>query len=158
METTTTVPSRRVYLPQGQGFKAIVMLIFVVSTLAAGYQTTLTPISLVVDGQPQQLHTHQDTVATLLMDVGLALYPEDIVTPALDTTLEPGLAVEVRRARPVHVSADGHDVILRTHATSVEAVLEEARLSLLPQDEVEVGGELSPTDSGRADSEPVRSE
>ena len=156
METTTTVPSRRVYLPQGQGIKAIVTLIFVVSTLAAGYQTTLTPISLVVDGRPQQLYTHQDTVATLLMDVGLALYPEDIVTPALDTTLEPGLTVEVRRARPVHVSADGHDVILRTHATSVEAVLEEARLSLLPQDEVEVGGELGPTDSGRADSEPVR--
>jgi uncharacterized protein YabE (DUF348 family) len=146
METISTVPPRRIYLPQG--LKAIVALILVACTLAAGYQTTLTPISLVVDGQAQQAHTHQDTVATLLMDAGLTLYPEDIVTPALDTPLEPGLTVDIKRARPVHVSADGHDVVLRTHATSVEAVLTEARLSLLPNDEIEVEGEFGSGNPG----------
>ncbi len=139
-----------------QGLKAIVALILIASTLAAGYQTTLTPISLVIDGQAQQTHTHQDTVATLLMDAGLTLYPEDIVTPALDTTLESGLTVEIRRAHPVHISADGHDVVLRTHATSVEAVLEEARLSLLPHDEIEITGEFEPGNFGVATSDPVR--
>ncbi|MEE8390549.1 MAG: ubiquitin-like domain-containing protein, partial [Anaerolineae bacterium] len=154
MEMSETVPSQRIYLPQG--LTAIVALIFIVSTIAAGYQTALTPVSLVIDGQPQQLHTHQDTVATLLMDVGLVLHPEDIVTPTLDTALEPGLTVEVRRARPVYISADGHDVTLRTHATSVEAVLAEARLSLLPHDEIEVEGEFVSANPGHAASEPVR--
>jgi uncharacterized protein YabE (DUF348 family) len=154
METIAAVPSGRVHVPQG--LKAIVALIFITSTLAAGYQSTLTPITLVVDGQPRQLHTHQDTVATLLMDIGLALHPKDDVVPTLDTALEPGGTVEVRRAHPMHISADGHDIVFRTHATSVEAVLAEARLSLLPHDEIEIEGELASADSGLADAEPVR--
>ncbi len=121
---------------------ALVALVFVAGTLAAGYQMTLTPVTLVVEGHMQQLHTHQSTVAALLVDTDLTLEPEDIITPALDTILEPGLIVKVQRARPVHVSADGHNTTLRTHATSVEAVLEEAGVSLEPHDEVEVEGEL----------------
>lgn len=121
---------------------ALVALVFVAGTLAAGYQMTLTPVTLVVEGHTQRLHTHQNTVAALLMDAGLTLEPEDIITPALNTVLEPGLIVKVQRARPVHVSADGHNTTLRTHATSVEAVLEEAGVSLGPHDEVEVEGEL----------------
>jgi len=98
----------------------------------------------VVDGQTQQLYTHQDTVAALLMDAGLTLYPQDIVALALDTTLEPELVVEVQRARPVYIRADGHSRLLRTHATSVEEVLKEARVALGPHDEVEIEGELLP--------------
>ena len=142
METTATDPLKHAYRPQGQGFMALVALVFVAGTLAAGYQMTLTPVTLVVEGHMQQLHTHQNTVAALLVDAGLTLEPEDIITPALNTILEPGLIVKVQRARPVHVSADGHNTTLRTHATSVEAVLEEARVSLGPHDEVEIEGEL----------------
>jgi uncharacterized protein YabE (DUF348 family) len=127
-----------------QSLLAFAALILIVSTLAASYLATLTPITLVVDGQSQQLDTHQGIVATLLMDIGLTPHPEDIVAPALDTPIEPGLIVEVRRAHPVYISADGHNVMLRTQATTLEAVLQEARLSVLPYDEVEVEGELSP--------------
>jgi uncharacterized protein YabE (DUF348 family) len=148
METTTTAPLKRAHAPQDdalsrlKGLKVVLALVFIVGTLAASYKTTLTPVTLVVGGHAQQLHTHQDTVSALLMDAGVTLYPEDIVTPALDTPLELGAIVEVRRARPVYISADGHDVMFRTHATSVEAVLEEARVSLGPYDAVEVEGEL----------------
>jgi uncharacterized protein YabE (DUF348 family) len=128
-----------------------VALVFVVSALVVGYRKTLTPVTLVIDGQSRQLYTHQDTVATLLTDINLALYPEDILTPALDTLLEPGSVIEIQRAYPVRVSADGHDFLLRTHATSVKGVLREAQLSLLPNDEVEVEGEF-----GSVSSEPVR--
>ena len=142
METTATDPLKHAYRPQGQGFMALAALVFVAGTLAAGYQMTLTPVTLVVEGHMQRLHTHQNTVAALLMDAGLTLEPEDIITPALDTVLEPGLIVKVQRAHPVHISADGHNTTLRTHATSVEAVLEEAGVSLGPHDEVEIEGEL----------------
>jgi len=69
---------------------AFVALVFIVGMLAAGYQATLTPVTLVVEGHAQRLHTHQDTIAALLVDAGLTLEPEDVVTPALDTALEPG--------------------------------------------------------------------
>jgi uncharacterized protein YabE (DUF348 family) len=142
MQTTATVSFKPLHLPRG--LKALLALVFIVGTLAAGYQTARTPVTLVVDGQARRLRTHQDTVAALLMDTGLTLAPEDIVTPALGTHLEPGLIVEVQWARPVVISADGHSLLLRTHATSVEAVLQEARVSLGPHDEVEVEGDLVP--------------
>ena len=116
METTATAPPKPIHLPQS--LTAIVALVLVVSALVAGYQMTLTPITLVVDGRSQELRTHQDTVATLLMDVGLSLYPEDIVihreeiihapnVDALDVAIDPESPVEVRRARSVRINADG---------------------------------------------------
>ena len=72
----------------GHSLKAIIALVFVTSSLAAGYQTTLTRVTLVVDGRAQQLRTHQDTVAALFMDTGLTLRPgEDLISPALETSL-----------------------------------------------------------------------
>ncbi len=140
MEISATRPF---HPPHGsRGLKPFIALAFVVGALAVGYRAALTPVTLVVDGQVQQLRTHQDTVAALLMDAGLALYPEDAVRPGRETTLEPGLTVEVRRARPVYVIADGHTLLLRTHATSVEQVLAEARVSLGPHDKVDVEGDL----------------
>jgi len=121
-----------------------VALTCVVGALVAGYQATLTPVTLVVDGQPRQLRTHQDTVGALLMDTGLTLYSEDIVTPTQKSPLEPGSIVRVERACPVVISADGHTVLFRTHAASVEQVLLEAHVSLGPYDEVAVEGEFSP--------------
>ncbi|MCP4538059.1 MAG: DUF348 domain-containing protein [Chloroflexi bacterium] len=165
METTVPAPPKRIYPPQN--LSAIVALVLVVSALVVGYQKTLTPVTLIVNGQPQELHTHQDTVATLLMDVGLSLHPKDIVihrgevvhSPTIDALgieIDPESSVEVRRARSVHINADGHSVKLRTHATSVDAVLTEARLSLMPNDEVTVEGELLPTNTGHTNPEHVR--
>ena len=161
METIATLSFDSPRLRLTRGLTGFIALAFIASALGAGYQMTLTPVTLVVDGHVQRLRTHQDTVAALLMDAGLTLYPEDTVTPALDTPLEPGLTVEVQEAHPVTVSADGHTVTLRTHATSVEAVLEEVRVSLGPYDEVEVEGELLPTShamesSATASPQPVR--
>jgi uncharacterized protein YabE (DUF348 family) len=149
METTATL-LKPLRVPQG--LRALLALACVVGALVASYRAALTPVTLVVDGHVQRLRTHQDTVATLLIDADLTLHPEDIVTPPLDATLEPGSVVEVRCARPVYISADGHTVLHRTHATSVEAVLEEARVSLGLYDEVEIEGELPPVSrsAGRA--------
>jgi len=142
METTAIFPLNPPRV--SQGLKVLAVMVCVVGALLAGYRTVLMPVTLIVDGQAQQLRTSQDTVAALVMDAGLALHPEDVVTPALETALEPGLTVRVQRARAVYISADGHNVLLRTHATSIEAVLQEARVSLGPYDEVEIKGELVP--------------
>jgi uncharacterized protein YabE (DUF348 family) len=154
MGTTKTVSRKHVHLPLWcRGLAALVALVFIAGTLAAGYQRTLVPVNLVLDGRTRQVHTHQDTVSALLTDLGLTLRPEDVVSPALDTVIEPDLAVEVRRAHPVYVSADGHNATFLTHAMSVESVLQEAAVSLGPRDEMEVSGEF--TSTGPSD-DPVR--
>lgn len=115
----------------------------ILGVLAFGYHSALTPITLVIDGQEYHLHTQQDTVAALLLDIGLTPRPEDRVNPAPDTLLEPGMTVTIDCARPVYIHADGHDALFYTHATSVEEALNEARVSLLTGDELEVEGDLA---------------
>jgi uncharacterized protein YabE (DUF348 family) len=158
METDIAILSKRLGVPHGRGITAIAALVFVVSTLAAGYQTTLMPVTLTVNGQARQVRTHQDTVGALLLDTGLTIDPgRDRTSPVeLDTPLEPEMVVEVWRARPVHISADGHNVVLHTHATSLDAVFQEAKLSLGPYDEVEVEGEFVSTGHNATEADPVQ--
>jgi resuscitation-promoting factor RpfB len=132
--------SQHLYPPQG--LTALAALVLITGTLAAGYQTTLTPVTLVLNDQVQQLYTQQDTVGALLLDIGLTLHPQDIVVPAPDTEIDPGLIVNVQQVHPVRITADGREVVLHTHATSVEAALVEAGITLEPHDEVESEGEF----------------
>jgi uncharacterized protein YabE (DUF348 family) len=129
------------------------VLIVTVATLAAGYRTTLTPITLVIDGQSRQLRTHQDTVAALLTDAGVQRHSGDVIAPAPETSIQPGMIIRIDRARPVEVSVDGQRLMLETHATSINQVLQEAQVTLGLHDELLVEGDL-PT--GTSDSKPAR--
>ncbi|TET54561.1 MAG: DUF348 domain-containing protein, partial [Anaerolineales bacterium] len=133
------------------GLKATAALVVVVSAVVAGYVYTLTPITIVVDGAEQQMRTHQDTVGGALLHAGLLLHPEDYIFhgqpvegSSLAVPLDPSLPIEVERARLVTITADGHTVPVRTHAASVEEVLMEASVSLLPGDDLHVQGEFVP--------------
>jgi len=60
---------------------ALALLSFTV--LAAGYRATLTPVTLIVDGEPVPINTHQTTVEMLLSDLGVSLRTEDRLSPGL---------------------------------------------------------------------------
>jgi uncharacterized protein YabE (DUF348 family) len=140
METATTAPHNTLHYPRG--LIALTTLLVIVAALMSGYQATLTPVTLVIDGRQHRLRTQQDTVGALLMDVGLdGLHPKDRVTPQdPDTTIEPGMVVRVWRARLVTIVADGHTFTFHTQATSVTEALLEARVSVGPHDEIETEG------------------
>jgi uncharacterized protein YabE (DUF348 family) len=121
----------------------------IVAILLACYQSTLTQVTLVIDSQPYRLRTQQATVNALLNDVGVTLHPQDKITPNdLDTPLEPRMIVQIKRAQPVTIIADGHTVTFYTHATLVEEALYEARISVAPQDKIDVEGSFSATRAG----------
>jgi uncharacterized protein YabE (DUF348 family) len=129
------------------------MLILTVGTLAAGYRTTVTPVTLVIDEESRQLRTHQDTVDALLADIGLQLHPQDAISPPPETSIRPGMVIRIDRARSVQVSVDGQNLMLQTQATSVNQVLQEARVTLGPHDELLVEGNLR---GGTSRSQPAR--
>ncbi|MDW7991914.1 MAG: ubiquitin-like domain-containing protein [Anaerolineae bacterium] len=118
-----------------RGAATLAALAFV-GFLLAGYHDRLTPVTLVVDGTERRVWTHQDTVGGLLADRGFALGEKDWVSHALNHPLRPGMTIEVRRARPVLVRADGHSTLVWTHNPQVQAALGEAGVSLRPGDEV----------------------
>lgn len=141
MEISAAIPLERRSLTDG--LKAIVALGLIIGALAFSYQKALTPVTLVVDGQTQHLRTHQETVGALLTGLDLTLHAEDIVLPPPETEIEPGLTIQIKRAHTVHVIADGQEIQLRTHSTSIHDILAEASVNLGPQDKVEISGALS---------------
>lgn len=122
-------------LSQGVVALTIVLLL---GGLAAVYQYDRVPVVLVVDGKARPFLTHQQTVGAALLDAGLSLRPEDIVDPAPETSLHPGMTISVVRARPVVIQADGRTQTLWTHAVATDQILKEAGISLSPADQVEV--------------------
>ncbi|HHS96820.1 MAG TPA: DUF348 domain-containing protein [Chloroflexi bacterium] len=129
--------SRPVPPSLARGLVTLAALLLVVG-VAAGYQAGSTRVTLVVDGVPRSLRTHQATVGALLLDAGVVLHPEDIVEPSPDTPLSPGMTVRVVHARSVWIEADGRRWQIRTHATIPEQILQEAGVPLGPHDEVRV--------------------
>ncbi len=120
-----------------QGAVALAILLGL-GGLAATYQADAIPVTLVVDGEARPVRTHQQTVGALLLDAGLNLRPEDVVEPAPETALQPGMTVTVSRAHPVTIQADGQIWTVWTHAATADRVLAEAGISLNPVDRVTV--------------------
>jgi len=140
METVTAFPSRRPTLPRT--IQALLALALCAFALAAGYRATCISVTLEIDGHSRQLLTHQDSVAALLSTLGVFTRPEDAIFPRPSTALKPGTIIRIDRAHPVHVSVDGQSLTLLTHAESVDEVLQEARVTLGPYDQLLVEGDL----------------
>jgi uncharacterized protein YabE (DUF348 family) len=98
--------------------------------LTAGYRATLTPVTLVIDGEARNVRTHQPTVEMLLADLEFSLREEDRIDPPLDAELEPKMEVRIDHAHPIVIAADGREQILYAHHENPADVLAMADISL----------------------------
>jgi uncharacterized protein YabE (DUF348 family) len=129
------------------GTWALLIILMVGSLLTAGYLCTSETVTVVVNGLPRVVHTHQITVGGLLREVGLVLLPGDIVQPAADAPLSAGQVIMVRQARPATILVDGRSILLRTQEQSLAAILQQAGIGLGPHDQVMVDGRQVSLDS-----------
>lgn len=100
-----------------------------------------TVVTVTVDGYAETVRSTRGDVAGVLADLGLALRPEDSLSPPADTPLAAGLAIVVQRARPGLVDADG---VLRqayTQGPRVSDMLAAAGVRLAAEDEVTLDGQ-----------------
>lgn len=109
-----------------------------VTVLAAGYQATLTQVTLIVDGEARSISTHQPTVEMLLADLGISLRAEDRLTPDLDTPLVPDMEIRLERARPVVIVADGREKLLYAHDEAPADLLAHTGVTIGRFDSVEI--------------------
>jgi uncharacterized protein YabE (DUF348 family) len=119
-----------------RGLLALLLVAGAMALLVLGWQRTGSPLVVEVDGHRTEVRTHATTVAAALRYSGVDLYPEDQVTPGLETPLQPGMVVQVQCARPVTLSADGQTRQLRTHAATIGQLLGEAGVQVRPADEI----------------------
>jgi len=106
-----------------------------IGVMAFGYASTLTPISIVVDGQERFVRTNQREVETILREAGIPIEPADLVGPDLTAQLAPDQStIIVQHARPVTIIADGNTHRLKSQATALIDLLAEAKVKLGPDD------------------------
>ncbi len=122
---------------------AVLLALLALTGLAAGYQATLTPVTLTVDGEPRVVRTHQPTVELLLADLGLALRPEDRVSPPLETALEPEMSVSIQHAHPVVFVVDGRERTAYVHKESPADLLAQMGIELGAHDTFNVKSPLA---------------
>lgn len=122
--------------------------------LVSGLLQTGTPVVVDVDGEHYRVQTHASTVGLALQHAGFELHPEDLVSPDLGVLLEPGVIVQVQRARPVTLGADGHFHQLRTRATTVGELLAEAGVVAGPADELWLGDRQVSMDTPLSSEDP----
>jgi uncharacterized protein YabE (DUF348 family) len=113
---------------------AILIALLALTGLAAGYRATLTPITLVVDGEARTVRTHQTSVALLLADLGIPLRSEDRVLPSVGAALTPDMEVRIEHAHPVVFQADGMEWTRYVHDESPADLLAREEIHLEKHD------------------------
>ena len=101
--------------------------------LLVGYTYADKTVTIMVDGEEQQVKTYASTVADVLREHDITLEPEDQLEPQLSFRLKDGQTITVQRAVPVTLLADGEVREIKTLAGTVS--------DLLVEQEVELGNE-----------------
>ncbi|MBJ8344060.1 resuscitation-promoting factor [Antrihabitans sp. YC2-6] len=99
---------------------ALLLTLMVGGAVAIAKQKTIT---VDVDGEATSLTTMTSDVEGVLDAAGYGVKEHDVVAPALDTPIEDGDTVVLRRAREVNLSVDGQARSVWTTALTVEEAL-----------------------------------
>jgi resuscitation-promoting factor RpfB len=122
---------------------AMVILAGVVVASSRWLDRSSIPIAVSVDNEVELVFTTRPDVGSLLVDLGLRVRPEDLLTPSLDTLLDaPDLSVSLQRARPYQLQVDGAVQEVFSQAQTVGDLLSEARIRLYPGDEIWLEGAI----------------
>jgi uncharacterized protein YabE (DUF348 family) len=127
-----------------------------VALLWAGYIFSGKSVTLIINGQAYPARTHQQRVGAALRTLELALQPEDIVQPPLDTHLAAGDTITLQLARPVTIAIDGRLIGLLTQRQRVSEILTDAELKLNYHDEVYLDGVPASLDSLMPSPQPAQ--
>lgn len=101
------------------------------------------PVEIVDEGHRTFTFSASTASRTVASQAGLTLYAEDnlVKQPIRDFISSGGITeqVTVDRATPVNVNLYGTEVVMRTHATTIKQLLDERKIKLQPQDQVNPG-------------------
>ncbi len=117
---------------------SLVSFIFIVGI--GLYLLTAKSVTVLLEGTSYPLFTHQATVAALLRESGVTVEPGDSLLPALETPLQSGMVIQIAKAVPVWVEADGQRQQFRTRSRQPGEILAQAGIVLNAADRVFVDG------------------
>ena len=87
-------------------------------------------VVIVDDGVAQTLQTTADTVADVLTEAGITLFEADMLTPDVTTPVTADLRVQITRAAPISIIADGQTLTTRALGGTIADALGQAGVTL----------------------------
>lgn len=119
-------PSRSARSQKAQHLIAALVPALIVVLSITGFVWAQKEVTVVVDGRTLHMKTQAADVAGLLEEAGIAVDAADLVTPSLDSPLEPTTTVLVRHSTPVTLVLGGSrlevDVVGETVADALVSV------------------------------------
>lgn len=114
--------------------------LLLLALLWGGWMATATRVTVTVDGVSESVRTHRRTAAPLLMDLGLAIHPQDRLSVGLEDALTGRSEIRIERAHPVRILADGRDLRVYSFGSTPAQLLADADISIDAYDQVVVDG------------------
>lgn len=118
-------------------FYIIVLLVLCVA--AAGFASSYKRVTIIVDGETMQVDTLKRTVGQLFKEKEIEALPKDRLSVDLETIIINGMSIEINRAFPVYIEADGRVMLHLTQPGMVENIIKDAKIAIGERDEVEPG-------------------
>lgn len=142
-ESSRKSPVRPARVKSKVRWLAVPITLGVFSLLTVGYLSSFTPAKILDGASESQVRTLQSTVDGALRDAGVELRPEDVVEPGLDTPLQRGQTITIKRARLVRVTVDGQEPkLVRTQRINARDLLKDVGYTFGLYDALRVNGEF----------------
>lgn len=116
------------------GLLLIVLAVMVLSITAVGYALTFQNVTIIDEEKQSNIKTREKTVKEVLDQEDIKYTAEDSIKPALDSKVEDGMKIVIKRAVPVTIEVDGKNYELKTTADNVKEAIKEAGVELGEKD------------------------
>lgn len=116
------------------GLLLIVLAVMVLSITAVGYALTFQNVTIIDEEKQSNIKTREETVKEVLDQEDVKYTAEDSIKPALDSKVEDGMKIVIKRAVPVTIEVDGKNYELKTTADNVKEAIKEAGVELGEKD------------------------
>ena len=115
----------------------LIPTIFVTVVSLALYEGNKKSVTLVVNGETEEVKTYASTVGKLLSESDFKVSEHDSVSPSIESPIENGLLIRWEQAKKVAIQIDQkEDIYIWTTEKTVGNVLEEANIALTEFDRV----------------------
>ena len=98
------------------------------------------PVTVVLDGEAFQRETRASTVGDLLDDLGVVLDERDFISLPAESVIEPGMIVQINRARSLSLTVDGHTSVFWSPLTNPAEILASAGVTVGEMDRILLDG------------------
>ena len=94
------------------------------------------PVTVIVDGQAQTVHTRAKTVQQLLTKMQIETHDGDNLSSDVHEPLTSDMVLELARAHPIQVDVDGQTYVYRTVSKNPQSILDDLGIRLEENDQI----------------------